>query len=427
MKIVVHESAMVTPAEETPTINLWNSNLDLMVPNLHTQTVYIYRPNGASNFFDTKPMKEALSRALVAFYPVGGRLKEDHNGRIEIDCRGQGVLFVEAVSDGVIDDFGDFAPSSELLKLIPTVDYSQGIGSYPLLVLQVTVFKCGGVSLGVGMHHFLCDGTSALHFMNSWADMARGLDLVMPPFIDRTLLCARDPPLPVYEHIEYQVSPPMKMPAQPRESVVSIFKLRRDQLNMLKTKSMEDGSPINYSSFELFSGHVWKCICRARGLPDDQETRLHFAGDGRTHLKHALPTGYFGNVIFLNNATATVGELLSNPSWYGASKIREALLRRTNDYLKSAIDYLEIQPDLLSTLGAIVESYKSSNIAITTWAWLPIHDVDFGWGRPIFMGPGQVEGISTVLPSPINDGSLSIIISLQVEKVKLFKKFFYDI
>ncbi|KAJ0571109.1 putative quinate O-hydroxycinnamoyltransferase [Helianthus annuus] len=138
MKIMVRESAMVIPAEETPNINLWNSNLDLTVPNVHTPTVYIYRrPNAVANFFDTKLMKDALSRALVPFYPMGGRFKADENGRIEIDCRGQGVLFVEADSDGVIDDLGDFAPTRKLEKLIPEVDYSRGIESYPLLVLQV--------------------------------------------------------------------------------------------------------------------------------------------------------------------------------------------------------------------------------------------------------------------------------------------------
>ncbi|GKD75453.1 chloramphenicol acetyltransferase-like domain-containing protein [Tanacetum coccineum] len=87
------------------------------------RTVYFYGSNGAAtNFFDKKVIKDALESVLVAFYPVAGRLKEDEDGRIEMDCQGQGVLFVEAESDGVIDDFGDFAP-----RMIPTVDYSLGI------------------------------------------------------------------------------------------------------------------------------------------------------------------------------------------------------------------------------------------------------------------------------------------------------------
>ncbi|GAA0164445.1 acetyltransferase [Lithospermum erythrorhizon] len=113
MKIEVRESTLVKPAEETPKRSLWDSNVDLVVPNFHT------------------PMP---------FYPMGGRLKRDEDGRIEIDCQGQGVLFVEAVSDGVVDDFGDFAPTLELRSLIPAVDYSKGIETYPLLVLQVWIW-----------------------------------------------------------------------------------------------------------------------------------------------------------------------------------------------------------------------------------------------------------------------------------------------
>ncbi|KAI3759589.1 hypothetical protein L6452_07510 [Arctium lappa] len=434
MKIEVRESTMVRPAEETPRINLWNSNVDLVVPNFHTPSVYFYRPNGATNFFDPKVMKEALSKALVPFYPMGGRLKRDEDGRIEIDCQGQGVLFVEAESDGVIDDFGDFAPTLELRKLIPAVDYTQGIESYSLLVLQVTYFKCGGVSLGVGMQHHAADGASGLHFINTWSDMARGLDLTLPPFIDRTLLRARDPPQPSFDHIEYQPAPPMKIAPKPTddqsvlETAVSIFKLTRDQLNALKGKSKEDGNTINYSSYEMLSGHVWRCVCKARGLPDDQDTKLYIATDGRARLRPSLPPGYFGNVIFTTTPIAVAGDLQSKPTWYAASKIHDALAKMDNDYLKSALDYLELQPDLKALVRG-AHTFKCPNLGITSWARLPIHDADFGWGRPIFMGPGGIayEGLSFVLPSPINDGSLSIAISLQAEHMKFFSKFLYDI
>ncbi|KAF5806885.1 putative quinate O-hydroxycinnamoyltransferase [Helianthus annuus] len=137
MKVVVRESTMVRHAKETPIIKLCTSSLDRNTPNSHTLTVYFYRPNGAANFFDTKVMKDALSRALVTFYPLVGRFKLGEDGRVEIDYLGQGALFLEAESDGIIDDFGDFAPTSESLKLIPMVDSSLGIDSYPLLISQV--------------------------------------------------------------------------------------------------------------------------------------------------------------------------------------------------------------------------------------------------------------------------------------------------
>lgn len=431
MIITVKQSTLVQPAEETPRKSLWNSNVDLVVPSIHTPSVYFYRPNGSTNFFDANVMKEALSRALVPFYPMAGRLKRDEDGRIEIDCNAQGVLFVEAETTSVVDDFGDFAPTIQLRSLIPAVDYSGGIESYPLLVLQVTYFKCGGVSLGVGMQHHVADGASGLHFVNTWSDMARGLDLSLPPFIDRTPLRARDPPQPKFHHVEYQPAPPLKTPPnseKPNEATVSIFKISRDQISTLKAKTKENGNTVTYSSYEMLAGHVWRCVCKARGLADDQETKLYIATDGRARLQPPLPAGYFGNVIFTTTPLAQSGDLVSKPTWYAASRIHDALVRMDNEYLRSALDYLELQPDLTALVRG-AHTFRCPNLGITSWTRLPIHDADFGWGRPIFMGPGGIayEGLAFMLPSPTNDGSMSLAIALQTEHMKLFDKYLYEI
>lgn len=138
MIINVKEDSTVRPAQATPNERIWNSNLDLVIPRFHTPSVYFYRrPESATNFFDAEVLKEALSRALVPFYPMAGRLGRDEDGRIEIDCNGAGVQFVVAETSSTIDDFGDFAPTMELKQLIPTVDYTNDISAYPLLVLQV--------------------------------------------------------------------------------------------------------------------------------------------------------------------------------------------------------------------------------------------------------------------------------------------------
>ncbi|XP_059640775.1 shikimate O-hydroxycinnamoyltransferase-like [Cornus florida] len=432
MRIDVRESTMVRPAEDTPTRRLWISSLDIVVSNFHTPSVYFYRPTGSCNFFDAGVLKRSLSRALVPFYPVAGRLRRDEDGRTEIYCNGDGVLFVVAETDSTVDDLGDFAPTSKLRCLVPAVDYSGGIESFPLLVLQLTHFKCGGVSLGVGMQHRVADGASGLHFINTWSDMARSLDLKIPPFIDRTLLAARNPPQPAFHHIEYQPPPAMKVSLQTttdqsQSAVVSVFKLTRDQLNVLKGKSKVNGNTVSYSSYEMLALHVWRCACKARGLSDDQETKLYVATDGRSRLEPPLPPGYFGNVIFNATPIAVAGDLQSKPLWHAASRIHDALVRMDNNYLRSALDYLELQPDLKPLVRG-AHTFRCPNLGITSWARLPIHDADFGWGRPIFMGPGGIayEGLAFVLPSPTNDGSLSVPISLQAQHMKLFQEFFYD-
>ncbi|KAK2977999.1 hypothetical protein RJ640_001183 [Escallonia rubra] len=207
-----------------------------------------------------------------------------------------------------------------------------------------------------------------------------------------------------------------------------MFKLTRDQLNTLKAKSKEDGNTVGYSSYEMLAGHVWRCVCKARGLPDDQDTKLYIATDGRSRLRPSLPPGYFGNVLFTTTPIAVAGDLQSKPVCYAASRIHDALGRMNSDYLKSALDYLELQPDL-KALARGAHTYRCPNLGITSWARLPIRDADFGWGRPIFMGPGGIayEGLSFVLPSPTDDGSLSVAISLQAQTMKLFAKFLHEI
>ncbi|TVU39318.1 hypothetical protein EJB05_12731 [Eragrostis curvula] len=108
MPTTVRQSTMVRPAREMP-----------------------------DGFFDAEKMRRALAKALMPFYLMAGRLARGEDGRVEIDCNGEGVLFVEAdAPDAAVDDYGDFAPTMELKRLIPAVDYTDDILAFPLLVLQ---------------------------------------------------------------------------------------------------------------------------------------------------------------------------------------------------------------------------------------------------------------------------------------------------
>lgn len=137
MKIRVKQTAVVKPTPAKPRTTIWISNLDAILPeNYHTRTHFFYRPTAAADFFNTAALKKALAQTLSEFYPMAGRLTKDANGRVEIDCNGEGVVFMEAEADGEIDDLGDFSPNPNIC-LAPTVDYSRGISSFPLLLVQV--------------------------------------------------------------------------------------------------------------------------------------------------------------------------------------------------------------------------------------------------------------------------------------------------
>jgi shikimate O-hydroxycinnamoyltransferase len=300
-------------------------------------------------------------------------------------------------------------------------------------VLQVTYFKCGGVSLGVGMQHHVADGMSGLHFINSWSDVCRGAQISVMPVIDRALLRARDPPTPSFHHIEYQPAPamlsstPQTLISKPPATAVDIFKLTCSDLGRLRSQLPTGESAPRFNTYAVIAAHVWKCVSLARGLPSEQPTKLYCATDGRQRLQPPLPEGYFGNVIFTATPLAEAGKVTGGLA-EGAGVIQAALDRMGDDYCRSALDYLELQPDL-SALVRGAHTFRCPNLGLTSWVRLPIHDADFGWGRPVFMGPGGIayEGLAFVLPSANGDGSLSIAISLQAEHMEKFRKLIYEL
>lgn len=163
-------------------------------------------------------------------------------------------------------------------------------------------------------------------------------------------------------------------------------------------------------------------------MPEDQESKLYIPVEGRSRLRPPLPPGYFGNVIFTAAPIALYGELESNPLKFAVGKIHEALAQMDDEYLRSALDYIESKVDLKSHARG-GSPFKCPNLGIISWARFPVYDADFGWGKPLYTGHGSPpsEGKINLIPSPIDDGSLLCTISLPKEQMQIFEKLLYQI
>ncbi|KAH7544692.1 hypothetical protein FEM48_Zijuj01G0012700 [Ziziphus jujuba var. spinosa] len=334
-------------------------------------TIYFYQPspNWSSSTSDSiaNTLKESLSRALVPFHPLAGRVRWIGAGRLELDCNAIGVHL----------------PIHEL----------------PLLLVQLTRFSCGGICLSLNISHAVVDGQSAFHFISEWARLPRGDPLETVPFLDRKVLRAGEPPvaLPRLRHSEFD-HPPLLLgqldtvEERKKPTTVSILKIPKDVVEKLKEMA-NDGrhsSRRAYTRYETLTGYVWRCACKARKHKNEQPTALGVCVDSRRRMQPPLPKGYFGNAALDVIAMSTAGELVSKPLSFAASKIREAIEKVTDEYMWSAIDYLKNQPDLtrfqdLHALGSDQGPfYGNPNLGVVSWLTLPMYGLDFGWGKEIY-------------------------------------------
>ncbi|KAL7092470.1 hypothetical protein ACP275_12G166500 [Erythranthe tilingii] len=449
MKVTIKKCCLVEPAEAT-----WSGCMALTESDqtgflTHVPTIYFYRPSlnwltsSKQTMFET--LKASLSRALVHFYPLAGRLRWLDGSRLELDCNGKGVELIEARTESDLDELGDFSPSPHFDHLIPQMNYSSPIEEIPLLSVQLTEFRCGGVTLSYNISHAATDGQSALHFITEWARLARGDPLAEEPVLDRKLFRAGEPPSarPRFEHAQFDPPPlPMGQSSSEnerrKETTTAMLRLTKAQLEILRNEANGNITAARgYSRYEAVTGHLWRSACVARGHTRDQPTSLGLCVDVRRRMKPPLPDRYFGNAIIDVVARSRAGELMTRPLGYATGKVREVIDGVTCEYVHSAIDYLKNLEDLSElqdihalrtkeAAGAVF--YGNPNLWVISWISLPLTGVDFGWGKDTAMTPGAHagDGDSVILPGCDGDGSLVVAICLQSEFMEGFKKFFYQ-
>ncbi|GAB2221710.1 hypothetical protein Drorol1_Dr00012895 [Drosera rotundifolia] len=195
MEVRIKCSDLVMLAEPTWTGAMSLSELDQIGVITHSSFLYFYEPSDVQHLPQTDAvfttLKDSLSQALVHFYPLAGRLSLLGGGRLELGCNGMGAELIKAESSVRLDDLCDyFCSRHHLQSLFPPVDKNKSVDELPLLLVQVTTFGCGSISIGISISHAAGYGPSMFHFLSKWARIARGEVLETPPHLDRTILLA---------------------------------------------------------------------------------------------------------------------------------------------------------------------------------------------------------------------------------------------
>ncbi|ONK81368.1 uncharacterized protein A4U43_C01F28300 [Asparagus officinalis] len=227
--VTIGQPTLVAPETPTPHEFKYLSNIDdQMGLRNHIPFIHVYRRPQNGPGCDPGPIiHQALSRALIHYYPLAGRLRNGGKEKLVVECTGEGMVYRDADADVTIELLrkanGGIRPPFRHLDrfLVNDVWGCNSIINSPLLRVQVTRLACGGFILAYTFNHCICDGFGAHQFITAVAELARNPTLTSPSIIpawSREILAPRSPPNVTYTHPEYdQVDNVTPLPSPPTE------------------------------------------------------------------------------------------------------------------------------------------------------------------------------------------------------------------
>ncbi|XP_009618855.1 alcohol acyltransferase 9 [Nicotiana tomentosiformis] len=416
----------ITPISPTPNHSLYLSNLDDQ-KFLRFSIKYLYLFTKSINL---DRLKSSLSRVLVDYYPLAGRLRTcpENNHKLQVDCNGEGAIFAEAFLDLTADELLVVSnkPDKSWRKLLYKVEATSFL-DIPPLVVQVTNLGCGGMILCTAINHCLCDGIGTAQFLHAWAHFTKDPTGSLPitPFHSRHVLRSRDPPqitsihsaftkIPLdIQNSQFGLNLHQYLQSQPNTPASITF----SQSQILHLKRQCSPS-VKSTSFEVLASHTWRCWVKSLDLPSSIKVKLLFSVNIRKAVKPELPEGYYGNGFVLGCAEAPVKHVVNGNLQDTVKLVQNAKSELTSGSIKSVVDLLE---------DKTVKTDLSASLVISQWSRLSLEKVDFGEGKPIQMGPLTSDIYCLFLPSVGEFDAVRVLVSMPESVVKKFEYYMTEL
>ncbi|KAK4729473.1 hypothetical protein R3W88_022461 [Solanum pinnatisectum] len=370
-----------------------------------------------------KIIKNGLSKTLVFYYPLAGRLIEGTNRKLMVNCNSEGIMFIEADANVVLDKLGNSIkpPCPYLDLLLYNVPGSDGIIGCPLLLVQVTRFSCGGFAIGFRVNHTMMDAYGFKMFLNALSELIQGayVPSILPVW-QRDLLSATSSPSITCTHHEFDGKIESKIAW---ESIEYKLKEKSFFFGNTEMEAIKNQVSPNCKStkFELLVAFLWKCRTIALDLHPGEIVRLTFFLSIRgKSLKFELPSGYYGNAFITPAAVSKAGLLCSNSLTYAVELVKKLKDHMNEEYIKSVTDLMVIKgrPELSKSWNFIVSDNRS----------VGFDEFDFGWGKPIFGGVSEaISYISIGIPVNNEKGEKGILVAISLPPLAMekFQKIVY--
>ncbi|KAL3357643.1 hypothetical protein AABB24_018049 [Solanum stoloniferum] len=371
-KIEIVSMELIKPVSPTP--NHFKcfeySFLDQMAIPLYAPLALFYPPPHSNyeqaisiNSSRLLVLKKSLSETLTRYYPFAGRIKG-----VSIECNDEGAPFYEAFAHNYEFLTKDFLPNT-VAEVGSSVFHNSTL--YPLLV-QVTLFKCGGMVICMCAFHKVADGATLYGLANAWAI---GSCNELPEFVAAAKFLP--PPIPYVSNgpmFQFQFTNFYCN----EQRVSKLFFFDASTIASLRAKAMSDDVPVP-TRVEAVSALIWKCVITAGA--GTGASKLANLVNMRRRFVPPLPDHCVGNVVAV--ATACKGENDDGSDLATlVNCIRKSLSQLSSKYVeKQSQDeaIFAIPYDLME----ITEGLIRGEIALQVSSLCGYKSyVDFGWGKP---------------------------------------------
>ncbi|CAN0861834.1 Stemmadenine O-acetyltransferase [Linum grandiflorum] len=400
MKVSIISEETVRPSKLQTTEPSKLSLMDQLTPTNYTPTILFYQNNNHTHFKNiANQLKRSLSETLSIYYPLAGRVRDN----FDIRDFHEGVPFIEtSVKCKLLDflhDQGLHNDRVELLNnLLPMCAERMLPDSVPQVAVQLNVFECGGIGLGMCFSHKTLDGASMSLFLKTWseinyANISRH-DSMMPDFTEGVLTFPPVKSVPSqYAHVIEGI-----WFASKGNPVKRRFVFNADSISKLKSKARSETLEHPTTAGAL-SAFIWKATISAYASYGKKNyfepSLLCYTVNLRKPTRSCLSRNSFGNMV-LFTASKYEPEIDGYPKNENlAILLRNGVSKINNEYVSKMYGRYGSQV-AFDNLVKSYEAYdgRTNALEISCWYEFGFSKIDFGWGPTVWVGlsgPGAAE------------------------------------